>query len=100
MERNVVKNGRSDGRVLGIIELAFPDAIGNDGYSSRIQEMPNHPKDRHVLVTAIPCEADILVTANLKDFQELPMNCKTASQHPDDFLLDQRNDSPHKCSMT
>ncbi|MFD1674310.1 PIN domain-containing protein [Alicyclobacillus fodiniaquatilis] len=97
MERNLVKSGRADGRVRGIIESAFPDAmVGKDEYSSRIQDMPNHPKDRHVLAAAIACEADILVTANLKDFRELPMNCKTVIQHPDDFLLDQLNDSPHK----
>jgi len=28
----------------------------------------NHPKDRHVLAAAVRCEAEYLVTLNLKDF--------------------------------
>ncbi|MCL4522134.1 MAG: PIN domain-containing protein [Firmicutes bacterium] len=97
MERNLIKNGRSDGRVRRIMESAFPDAmVGKDEFSLRIQDMPNHPKDRHVLAAAMACEADILVTANLKDFRELPVNCKAVIKHPDDFLLDQLNDSPRQ----
>ena len=49
--------------------------------------MTNHPKDRHVLAAAVVTKAEIVVTKNLKDFQEQdlkPWNIK--SQSPDDFL--------------
>lgn len=95
MEHNLVKSGRADGRVRATMESAFADAmVGKDEYLSRIKGMPNHPKDRHVLAAAIACEADILVTANLKDFRALPINAKVTIRHPDDFLLDQLNGSP------
>lgn len=33
-----------------------------------IPAMENHPKDRHVLAAAVHCQADYLVTLNLKAF--------------------------------
>jgi hypothetical protein len=45
----------------------FPHAVVH-GYQPLIDQMPNHPKDRHVLAAAIACEADYLVTFNLRDF--------------------------------
>jgi len=45
----------------------FPHAIV-DGYQPLVSQMPNHPKDRHVLAAAIACKADYLVTFNLRDF--------------------------------
>lgn len=45
-------------------------------------------KDRHVLATAIRCNAAVIVTFNLKDF---PPNYLSAydieAQHPDEFIL-------------
>lgn len=38
------------------------------GYEPLIDQMRNHPKDRHVLAAALACHADYLVTFNLKDF--------------------------------
>jgi len=45
--------------------------------------------DRHVVACAIQCEAEIIVTKNLKDFpaEELEKFNITA-QHPDDFICD------------
>lgn len=48
----------------------FPQAMVT-GHEGLIQQMENHPKDRHVLAAAIFCRADYLVTFNLKDF---PLN--------------------------
>ncbi len=45
------------------------------------------PNDRHVLAAAIRAEADIIVTANLKDFPEEPLRqWAIQAQHPDRFL--------------
>ena len=45
----------------------FPHAIV-DGYQPLVSHMRNHPKDRHVLAAALTCQADYLVTFNLRDF--------------------------------
>ena len=48
------------------------------------------PNDRHVLAAAIRCNADVIVTFNLKDFPEdvlAPMGIE--AQHPDDFITHQ-----------
>ncbi|MGL5942500.1 MAG: PIN domain-containing protein [Waterburya sp.] len=45
------------------------------------------PKDSHVLAAAIRCNADVILTFNLKDF---PDNCLAPygieAQHPDEFI--------------
>lgn len=47
------------------------------------------PDDRHVLVAAIVAKANVIVTANLKDF---PVSVLSSfgieAQHPDDFIAD------------
>lgn len=45
--------------------------------------------DRHVVAAAIQCEAEIIVTKNLKDFppEELE-KFNIIAQHPDDFICD------------
>lgn len=45
----------------------FPNAMVED-YGPLIDQMTNHPKDRHVLAAVLACKADYLVTFNLKDF--------------------------------
>jgi predicted nucleic acid-binding protein len=45
----------------------FRDSIV-ENYEPLVEEMKNHPKDRHVLAAAVACRADYLVTFNLKDF--------------------------------
>lgn len=52
------------------------------------------PNDRHVLAAAIRAEADIIVTANLKDFPEEPLRqWAIQAQHPDRFLTQRFRDS-------
>lgn len=50
--------------------------------------MTNQVKDRHVLAAAVACEADRIITCNLRDF---PLDsCEphgVEPEHPDDFLL-------------
>jgi hypothetical protein len=51
--------------------------------------------DRHVLAAAIHCEAQILVTANLRDFPEAALKPRgIEAQHPDAFILCLFNASP------
>jgi hypothetical protein len=54
------------------MRASFPDSIIKD-YEHIIPEMANHPKDRHVLAAAVRCEAEYLVTLNLKDFPAIAM---------------------------
>lgn len=68
---------------------AFPDAAVN-GYQSLVEAMTCDSKDRHVLAGAIRSNADLLVTANLKDFPpESTAHYDIEVVHPDVFLLDQ-----------
>jgi predicted nucleic acid-binding protein len=74
---------------VATMEEFFPDAMVR-GHESLIDEMTNHPKDRHVLAAAVRGGAEVLVTFNLKDFPEsstAPYDIEVV--HPDKFLLDQ-----------
>jgi hypothetical protein len=54
------------------------------------------PDDRHVLAAAIVGRADVIVTANLKDFPaEALAPHGIEAQHPDTFLIHQRSLSEH-----
>lgn len=60
------------------------------GYESLVDDMANDPKDRHVAAAAVCGGAEVIVTANLSDFQAedlKPHHIEVVS--PDDFLLDQ-----------
>ena len=46
------------------------------------------PKDRHVVAAALVGRADIIVTFNLKGFEDECLPGDLFSQSPDDFLLD------------
>ena len=66
---------------------AFEDAEV-ENYEGLIDGMTNHPKDRHVLAAAVRCEAQVIVTFNVKDFgpQSLrPPGFEVLT--PDEFLL-------------
>jgi PIN domain len=77
--------------VLGpLINDSVPDCLVT-GYEPLIEglKLPD-PDDRHVLAAAIKANAQVIVTANLRDFppQDLaPWNIEAKS--PDDFMLDQ-----------
>ena len=95
MERNLIKAGKATPRLRGAMEAAFPDAmVSRDDYSKLIGDMPNDEKDRHVLAAAIATRANVLVTANLKDFKPLPDHCEVEIQHPDDLLCAVLENSP------
>lgn len=65
--------------------VAVLDANGHEHLSS---EMTNHVKDRHVLAAAVACDADRIITCNLRDFPRASCEPYGAEpEHPDDFLL-------------
>jgi predicted nucleic acid-binding protein len=76
-------------RRMDRVNRAFPDAIVNN-YETLI-DLINLPDidDRHVLAAAIKCEADIIVTNNLRDFPQVaPDTFGLTAKSADDFLTD------------
>jgi predicted nucleic acid-binding protein len=49
------------------IRRHFPEAWV-EGHEDLISAMTNHPKDRHVLAAAVRCNAQVIVSHNVKDF--------------------------------
>ncbi len=100
MKKSQVDGSKAEAGVrylLGIMQDAFPDAmVDRSHYVHMIAAMPNAPRDRHVLAAAIACRADVLVTANLKDFRVPAGFCDTDVQHPDDFLRYQLELAPQE----
>jgi hypothetical protein len=73
--------------LLDQLQIHFADAWV-EGYAAFIPAMANHPKDRHVLATAVACGAQTIVTFNLKDFLPdalAPWNVD--AQTPDEFPI-------------
>jgi hypothetical protein len=74
-------------RTQSLMNKAFPDANVH-GFESLIASL-NLPdsNDNHVFATAIRCNADVIITRNIKDFpsdQLLPFDIE--AQHPDFFV--------------
>lgn len=81
-------------RRVAFMRTAFPDAMVN-GWEDRVEEMTNHPKDRHVLAAAATGNADVIVTHNLDDFPDqacAPLGIRALSA--DEFLCAIWHDDP------
>ena len=73
-----------------LMDIAIPDALVTH-YESLIDgiSLPD-PEDRHVLAAAIKCDAQMIVTANLKDFpQDYLAPHGMEAVHPDQFIEQQ-----------
>jgi predicted nucleic acid-binding protein len=57
-------------KTFAAMRRAFPDAIVT-GHEAIIDQMTNHPKDRHVLAAAVVGGAQVLVTNNIRDFADI-----------------------------
>lgn len=83
-------------RRVSALQQAFPHAGDHSsGYLKLVDAMTNDPKDRHVLAAAVASSAQLIVTANLRDFPAGA--CHThgvEAVHPDEFLLDQLDLDP------
>ncbi len=88
--RNRVKRGRMDQVTADRFRVALIKGFSHalvEAPVSLEEKMENHPKDRHVLASAVYAKVDVIVTSNLKDFPAsslAPWNMEV--MHPDDFL--------------
>jgi predicted nucleic acid-binding protein len=77
MERSVVRRAFPEQAIRNrrrAMEEAFPEAMEIRGPTyATIVPAGIHPKDRHVVETAIAARADIIVTENLKDLPSAPL---------------------------
>ena len=72
-----------------LLKDRWPDAMAraDEGFIEQIA-LPD-PNDRHVLASAVQGGADVLVTANVKDFPKAAMaRFGIGLRHPDAFLLE------------
>jgi predicted nucleic acid-binding protein len=87
MERALLREGATTAaqaaRLRATMERYFDDAMVT-GYERHIEQMRNHPDDRHVAAAAFEAKAQLIVTQNLKDFCVLPAGIEAIS--PDTFL--------------
>ena len=77
-------------RTRALMDEAVPDSLVK-GYEGLIQglDLPDDD-DRHVLAAAIHCNADAIITFNLKDFPiEKLAQYSIEPQHPDEFIFHQ-----------
>ena len=77
------------GAEIALLSARFPAAsMPDDGDACIDLNLPD-PADRHVLEAAIAGRADLIVTANLRDFPEgIMRGIGLRALHPDAFLLD------------
>ena len=74
-------------KVITIMKEVFRESLVTNDYRTLIAAMPNNEKDRHVLAAAVACNAQIIVTQNLRVFPQhhlAPFSIK--AQAPDEFL--------------
>ncbi len=87
MERNLVPTQTMSAsqatRLRDRMTGAFPEAAVT-GYEPFIAGLLNDKKDRHVVAVAVKSAAQVIATANLKDFKILPEGIE--AQSPDEFL--------------
>lgn len=96
MERNLIATGTvpadKAARLRQAMERYFPEAMVT-GHESLIPAMQNDPKDRHVVAAAVKAGAQVVTTANLRDFVPLPDALE--AQSPDEFLCNLFDLDPH-----
>lgn len=70
-------------KLAATMRRMFPEAQVTD-FEDLIPSMRNDEKDRHVVAAAVKIGAQVIVTANKRDFVELPAGIEV--QSPDEFL--------------
>jgi predicted nucleic acid-binding protein len=85
--RNLIEHGVMQApqaaRLRSAMAAAFPEAQVS-GHEGLIVGLKNDENDRHVVAAALKVGAQVIVTANLGDFRDLPEGIE--AQSPDDFL--------------
>lgn len=81
---------------IATMRAAFPEAdVSEDGGRVFAVHQSVHPKDRHVVATALVAQANVIVTRNRKDFAVEALEAVgLLVQGPDEFLLHQVTQSP------
>lgn len=100
MARNIVEAGHASEEQMRhlVVEMdkAFPEAMVPLVEIKTLEpSMTNHPKDRHVLATAVAADAEVVITSNLKHFPEAA--CAAVGVEaidPDRFLCDLHDLAP------
>ena len=64
---------------------AIPDALVPAGREEESYDLPD-PADRHVLAAALACEAEVLLTFNIRDFPASAVPAELKVAHPDLYL--------------
>lgn len=76
------------------IRKHFPESWVR-GHEQLISTMTNNPKDRHVLAAAVHCNAQVILTYNVRDFPHSALHPYSISvQGPSTFLLNLYNSDP------
>lgn len=83
------------GAEIALLRARFPAAeVAHDGTQAIDLDLPD-PADRHVIEAAIAGQADLIVTANLRDFPGRSMaGLGLRILHPDAFLVALHADHP------
>lgn len=92
LERTLLGHGLTPRQAtwrVGQMRRAFPAAEVPAAAVGRLEHrMLNHPKDRHVLATAVVSRADAIVTFNLRHFTSEALDSyEMEVLHPDQFLV-------------
>ncbi|MEN5304773.1 PIN domain-containing protein [Pseudomonas sp. TWI628] len=76
-------------RLSGLMEAAIPDAlVSGYEYLGESLALPD-PDDIHVLAAAIACNAQVIVTYNLRDFPlSVLRDFSVTALHPDEFIME------------
>jgi predicted nucleic acid-binding protein len=83
-------------RRIAAMRRHFPEAMVS-GHERLTDQMDNHPKDRHVLAAAVVADAEVIVTANLRDFPAHVLErYAIEALHPDDFLCSLLDAAPDR----
>ena len=75
--------------LVGEMQQHFPEAWVEPGYKELISAMKTDEEDRHVTAAAVKAGCEVIVTYNLKHFQDADLKpFDLSARHPDEFLID------------
>jgi predicted nucleic acid-binding protein len=98
VERNLVEHQLTTAELaakrIAAMRRAFPGSTVA-GYHDLVDQMTNHPEDRHVLAAAVAAEMDMIVTTNLRDVPDHSLYpYRILARSPDDFLIELDDQAP------